>query len=253
MKLNYIKMGEGQPLVILHGLFGLLDNWKSLGNRFAEHYEVYLVDQRNHGRSFHSEEFNYEVLAEDLNNFVEDLGLENPIILGHSMGGKTAMEFAVRYPEKLSKLIVVDISVREYEVHHQSILAGLNAVDFQNVKTRGQADKQMAEHIDNLGVRQFLLKNLYRNSEKKFAWRINLPVLTRTIGEIVAGISSSKSQSTESLFIRGLNSDYILDSDEDLIKSTFSEAEFVRINAGHWVHAEKPNELFDAVKSFIGN
>jgi len=150
-------LGQGAPLLILHGFLGMSDNWKTLGNRFALNYEVHLIDQRNHGRSFHDDEFNYEVLAEDLLNYVEYHKLYNINLLGHSMGGKTAMFFAVLYPEKVQSLLVADIGPRFYSAHHQDILDGLNAVDFTRQTSRSAVDKKLEEHVPEFGVRQFLL------------------------------------------------------------------------------------------------
>ena len=148
-------LGEGIPLLILHGYFGMSDNWRTLGNQFAEDYEVHLIDQRNHGRSFHADEFNYEVLAEDLYNYIQHHQLENIFLIGHSMGGKTAMLFAVTYPELVDKLIVVDISPKAYEPHHNAILTGLNSVDFSKQNTRRLVDDQIKKYIPEMGVRQF--------------------------------------------------------------------------------------------------
>ena len=160
MLLHSQILGQGQPFVILHGFLGMSDNWKTLGNQFAEQYEVHLIDQRNHGRSFHDQDHHYEVLSEDLKQYFNHHNIENAIVLGHSMGGKTAMFFACKYPELVNHLIVADISPRFYPVHHDTILAGLNSFDFDQIKSRGAADKQLAKFIPQVGVRQFLLKNL---------------------------------------------------------------------------------------------
>ena len=168
-------IGEGQPLIILHGFLGMSDNWKTLGNRFAEqNFQVHLVDQRNHGRSFHSDMFNYDVLADDLKRYIEHHKLSKVIILGHSMGGKTAMMFAVTYPELVSKLLVADISPRYYPIHHETILEGLTALNTTVLKSRGQADKIMKDYVTDFGTRQFLLKNLYWKEKGVLDLRINL-------------------------------------------------------------------------------
>ena len=176
--------GKGIPLLILHGYFGMSDNWKSLGNQFSEAYEVHLIDQRNHGRSFHEDTFNYEVLVEDLYRYIQCHQLENIYLIGHSMGGKTTMLFAVTYPELVRKLIVVDISPRRYEPHHNAILAGLNAVDFSLQNTRALVDQKLSEFIPELGVRQFLLKNIYRLSPSVLGLRINLKALKTNVSEV---------------------------------------------------------------------
>ena len=159
MKLHYRKYGEGQPLIILHGLFGSSDNWQTLGKKFAENFEVYLVDQRNHGHSPKSNEFNYQLLSDDLYKLITDLELENITLIGHSMGGKTVMHFAQEHPLFIKKLIVVDIGPKAYPMHHDIILAGLNSLDLSAIKSRGQADKQLSKFIEDIGVKQFLLKN----------------------------------------------------------------------------------------------
>ena len=161
MKLFSRIMGEGQPILIVHGLFGMSDNWQSLGKKFADFYEVHLIDQRNHGRSPHSAIFNYEVLANDLLNYIKDHKLKNVILMGHSMGGKTAMELAVKHADLVQKLIIVDISPKAYPVHHDKIIEGLQSLDFNELKSRGEADIKLAEYIDDTNVRQFLLKSLY--------------------------------------------------------------------------------------------
>ena len=161
MKLYSRIIGQGQPLLIIHGLFGMSDNWQSLAKLFADYFEVHLIDQRNHGRSPHADDFSYEVLSNDLLLYIKDNKLENSIIIGHSLGGKTAMQFAVSHPELLAKLVVVDISPRFYPIHHDKIIAGLKALDFSELKSRSQADAVLSEHIDEVDVRQFLLKSMY--------------------------------------------------------------------------------------------
>ena len=168
MALHSNIIGKGKPFVILHGFLGMGDNWKTLGKLFSENdFEVHLVDQRNHGRSFWSDTFNYEVLAEDLKAYCNDHDLNDIILLGHSMGGKTAMTAATEYPDLIDKLIVADISPRFYPVHHDKILDGLSALDFESIKTRGQADEALSSYISDFGTRQFLLKNIYRIEKDK--------------------------------------------------------------------------------------
>ena len=250
MKLNARVYGEGQPLVVLHGLFGSSDNWQTLGKRFAEHFEVHLLDQRNHGRSDHDSVMNYEVMAADLEEYMEDHFLRDVVLVGHSMGGKTAMVFAQEHPYYLEKLVIVDIGPREYEHDHDGVLAGLNSIDLSKVKSRKEATQLMSEHVKEKGVKQFLLKNLYWKEKKQLTWRMNLPVLEASMDEITAGMGEQKVK-VPSLFIRGENSHYILDSDIRVIKEQFLQTEIATIqNAGHWVHAEKPNEFFSVVMDF---
>lgn len=251
MKLHYRKSGTGQPLIILHGLFGSSDNWFSLAKVFAEWFEVYLVDQRNHGLSPHSEEFNYSLLVEDLHEFIQDHNLNNPILIGHSMGGKTAMNFAVKYPTLLSRLIVVDIVPKSYPVHHDHILEGLHAVDLASLSTRIQADTILGNHISEPDVRQFLLKNLYRTTEGKFAWRVNLSAIDTHIEEIGEGMQYKGTYTGPTQFIKGARSKYYAEGDELLIKSIFPRAEIKILDTGHWVQAEKPIEFSAAVLEFL--
>ncbi len=251
MKLHYRKIGTGAPLFILHGLFGSSDNWQTLGKRFSENYTVYFVNQRNHGHSPHADEFNYQLMAEDFNELITDLRVENFNVLGHSMGGKTAIAYAAMYPDKINKLIVADISHKKYPLHHELILKGLNSIDLSVTKTRGAADKKLAETIPELSVRQFLLKNLYWVKKGQLGWRINIPVLTRTIGEIVEEIKFDTID-VETLFVRGGKSNYILESDFDAIAEKFPRSMIHSIEkSGHWIHAEAPDEFYTVVTNFL--
>ena len=250
MKLHYRKYGEGQPLIILHGLFGSSDNWQTLGKKFAENFEVYLVDQRNHGHSPKSNEFNYQLLSDDLYKLITDLELENITLIGHSMGGKTVMHFAQEHPLFIKKLIVVDIGPKAYPMHHDIILAGLNSLDLSTIKSRGQADKQLSKFIEDIGVKQFLLKNLYWIEKGQLEWRINIPVLEKKMPDIVAAIPD-KIVETHTLFIRGEKSNYIVEDDFQNIYDQFPNSEIETIyDAGHWVHAENPFSFYNMVLEF---
>jgi esterase len=251
MKLYYREMGQGQPLVILHGLFGSSDNWLSIGKVLAEHYHVYLVDQRNHGQSPHSDIFSYDAMATDLEGFFEDVGLNKALLMGHSMGGKTAMLFTTRHPEKVEKLIVVDIAPKDYPVHHDTILDGLNALALDSLQSRNEADALLSHYVPELGVRQFLLKNLAR-TDKGFEWKINLPVITASIDIIGEGLDEGDHYEGPVLFIDGEKSNYIKEGDAPLIHAHFPKANIVTIRgAGHWVHAEKPEEFLQTVQTFL--
>jgi len=251
MKLFYRHSGQGHPLIILHGLFGSSDNWFSLAKVFVEQFSVYLVDQRNHGQSSQSDEFNYQLLAEDLYLFIQEHHLKKPHIIGHSMGGKTAMNFAVKYPDLLSKLIVVDIVPKSYPVHHDHILDGLDAIDVNTLTSRNEADLILSRHVPEPDVRQFLLKNLYRTSEGKFQWRVNLKAIDNHIEEIGAGMQYSGTFSGPTLFINGTRSNYFKPGDEDLIQSIFPSAQIITLDTGHWVQAEKPKEFAETAISFL--
>ncbi|MGS2727570.1 alpha/beta fold hydrolase [Psychroserpens sp. BH13MA-6] len=246
-------IGEGQPFVILHGFLGMSDNWKTLGNQFSEAgFQVHLVDQRNHGRSFHSDEFNYDVMATDLKHYCEEHQLEDILLLGHSMGGKTAMLFATEYPNLVSKLMVADISPRFYPVHHDAILSGLSALDFSTLKSRGAADKALAKYIAEVGVRMFLLKNLYWVKKGQLGIRLNLEVLRDQVSEVGEALPLHATFEKPTLFLRGDKSEYVMVSDGRLIKQHFPEAAIVTIeNAGHWLHAENPDDFYDAVIKFV--
>jgi len=253
MLLHSNIIGEGQPFVILHGFLGMSDNWKTLGLQFAEqNFQIHLVDQRNHGHSFHSEEFNYDVLVEDLKHYCDEHQLENIILLGHSMGGKTAMLFATKYPELVSKLLIADISPRFYPIHHDGILNGLSALNFDAIKSRGEADTLLSGYIYDYGTRQFLLKNLYWKEKGKLALRMNLEVLKDEVAEIGEALPWQATFEKDTLFLRGDRSEYIGIDDENIVVRHFPKAKIITIsNAGHWLHAENPKDFFDAVMEFV--
>lgn len=255
MLLHSNILGEGKPFVILHGFLGMSDNWKTLGTQFSEvGFQVHLLDQRNHGRSFHDTEFNYEVLVEDLKQYCDVNNLTNMVLLGHSMGGKTAMLFAATYPEMVSKLIVADISPRFYPVHHEAILEGLSALDFNEIFSRGEADKVLSHFISDQGIRMFLLKNLYWVEKGQLGLRINLEVLKNEVAEVGEPLPSYARFENDTMFLRGDRSEYIGVEDERIIKNHFSKAKIVTIsNAGHWLHAENPKDFFEAVINFVNS
>lgn len=246
-------LGEGKPFVILHGFLGMSDNWKTLGRQFSElGFQVHLVDQRNHGRSFWNDNFSYEVLAEDLKNYCEAHNLEDIVLLGHSMGGKTAMLFSALYPQFVSKLLVADISPRFYPVHHQAILEGLSALDFSEIKSRGEADKVLGAYVTDFGTRQFLLKNLYWVEKGQLGLRINLEVLKEEVAEIGEALPVHLRFEKDTLFLKGDRSEYIGEEDERLIKNQFTKVQIETIaNSGHWLHAENPKDFYEAVVSFV--
>lgn len=251
MELNFKKLGSGQPMVILHGLLGTLDNWITLGRQFSENFTVYLVDLRNHGLSPHSEEFTYDAMMQDVMELFEAEGIKKPILLGHSMGGKVAMNLALNSPESIEKLIVADIDAKAYHVQHEQILKGLNALPIDKISSRKDADDELAKYVDEFGIRQFLLKNLDRTSDG-FSWKMNLPVITRDIEKVGIEIGKGQSVDLPSLFIRGANSNYIKDENWTALKEKFPKAELKTIeNAGHWLHAEKPEEFYKIVMDFV--
>jgi esterase len=251
MKLHYRIVGkEGFPLVILHGLFGFSDNWQTHAKKLANYFKVVLVDFRNHGHSPWSDSFSYSLMVQDVNELLETLNIQKCIILGHSMGGKVGMHFAQQFPEKIEKVIVVDIGVKAYPMHHQHILEGMHAVNLENITARSQVEAKLKEYIDSDGVRQFLLKNLYWKDKGALAWRMNIEVLEREMPEILSGVPQLIVK-TPTLFIRGALSNYILDEDVEEIQDVFPDSDVITIeNAGHWVHAEAPEEFMDVVLSF---
>lgn len=251
MKLYFRKIGEGKPLIMLHGVFGSSDNLFTVSKAIAEHgFCVYTLDARNHGQSPRSEKFDYDVMAADLNEFLTENNIENPIILGHSMGGKTVMQYAMNY-DNFEKLIIVDIAPKHYPTHHNHILEGLNAIDLTQVKSRNDATDIFKNYVADFGEQQFLLKNLYRTNEGGFDWRINIPVISKEIHQVGKELINTRIVEKPILFIRGGNSSYILDEDLAGIKNIFPNAEIKTIDgANHWVHATKPAEFVTSVVNF---
>ncbi len=251
-ELHSTIIGNGQPLLILHGYFGMSDNWKSLGNELAENFEVHIIDQRNHGRSFHSDDFDYELLVEDLYNYIQQHHLEQINLLGHSMGGKVAMLFAVTYPEFVNKLIVADISPKFYKPHHQQILAALNAVNFSIYDTRKKVEEVLKMYISEEEVLQFLLKNVFWKGKRTLGFRFNLQSLTENNSEVGIALPSFTHFDGDTLFLKGENSTYITTEDTTLITTHFSNSKIVTVkNAGHWPHADNPTQFFAEVVSFL--
>jgi len=251
MLLHHKEIGEGKPLVILHGLFGTSDNWQTHAKKLGEYYRVILVDQRNHGHSPWSEDFTYEHLADDLERLILDLGIDKFTLIGHSMGGKTAMYYSQKYPTRLEKMVIVDIGIKQYPMHHNEIIKGIKSLDLATISSRSTAEQAMIPFVDSYGVRQFLLKNLYWVEKGKLAWRMNVDVLEREMEEILAPIPNIEVW-TPTLFLRGAMSNYILDEDWDAIEEIFPDATLKTIeNAGHWVHSEQPDEFIEKVLGFI--
>lgn len=254
MKLAYREFGSGQPLIILHGLFGQSDNWNTLSKNFSEQgFQVFALDQRNHGLSPHSDSWSYVDMAKDLNEFINDKQLVNPILLGHSMGAKTVLFHQFLFPKVASKLILVDMAARGYEPHHQQVLAALSAVDFNTIKSRKEAEMILNHYLDDFGTKQFLLKNIYwkDQAESKLDWRFNLKVINNQYHQVGVEVPFFKDE-TETLVIRGEKSNYILPTDIEDYKNRFMNLQIVSIaDAAHWVHAEKPKEFYESVINFI--
>jgi len=249
--LNHKIYGQGDPIVILHGLFGMLDNWQTIAKKLADEYMVILVDQRDHGKSGHTDGFDYPILAEDLRIFLEDNWIHSCHIIGHSMGGKTAMQFSALYPDMIEKMVIVDIGPKDYKPNHDLIFKALLAVPIDEVQSRKEVEEILSEYIEDYGVRLFLMKNLQRKKEGGFRWKMNLRLLNKEYANIIAAIETNEPVEVDTLFIYGSKSNYIVPSDIESINEIFPEAGFEELDAGHWIHAEKPDELVGLVKSFL--
>ena len=248
-------IGEGEKkLIILHGFLGMGDNWKTHAKKLAEKgYCVHLIDQRNHGRSFWSDDFSYKLMVEDLKTYTDHYQIASAILLGHSMGGKTAMNFALKYSQLVEKLIIADISPKYYAPHHQNILAGLASLDFQVIRSRKGAEEQLSNYISDFRIRQFLLKNLHWLNNGKLGLRINIGVLKNSGEAIGQAVHCDKVFDKPTLFMIGSNSNYIDKSiDNRMITSYFLKTEMIEIKgAGHWLHAEQPKLFLDHLTSWI--
>jgi esterase len=245
--------GSGKPLLILHGFLGMLDNWKTLANQYEnDGFEVHSLDLRNHGRSFHSPEFTYSAMAGDLLNYINYHQLQNVSIIGHSMGGKVAMTFAVSHPEKVDKLIIADIGPKYYPPHHQSILYGLAAVDFDKQTDRSAIEEVLLEHVRIPSVVQFLMKSLYRETADRLNYRFNLAVFLKSYENIGEALRADARYEAPTLFIRGGVSNYILDEDWAEIASQFPKGKLETIpNVGHWLHAERPDLFLEHSLTYL--
>ena len=242
-------LGTGKPLLVLHGFLGMSDNWRTMGKQWAAHFEVHLIDLRNHGRSFHSDTFSYADMAADLTAYCDHHQLQQVVVLGHSMGGKLAMHYATSNPEQVEKLIVADIAPKAYPPHHDHILEGLMVLHTHPPESRSDADQRLSQFVTDQGTRLFLLKNLYRTPDG-FALRLNTPVLQSLVGQVMVASDAIYSGST--LFLAGEKSDYILPQDHAQIASKFPQAIIKTIpKSGHWLHAENPIAFAAEVADFL--
>lgn len=254
MKLYFRQTGDtGPAIVILHGLFGSSDNWLTINKTIAARgYRVFAVDQRNHGQSPRADDHDYSSMASDLREFLIDQQLDSAVLVGHSMGGKTVMQYAMDFPNTFEKLVVVDIAPRFYSIHHAEIVRGLKAIDLLGITSRNDADAVLSQYEPLVPVRQFLLKNLYRNEQGHFDWRLNLPVIERELHGIGDELTNPRIVTAPTLFIRGSKSPYIVDEDIPTIEQIFPNAQVATIEgAGHWIQAEKPAEFVDILMTFI--
>lgn len=248
----YGAQNTGIPLVVLHGLFGMSDNWGTFGRSFGEKRQVHLLDLRNHGRSFHSDEMSIEAMVDDLYTYIKAIGADKIDLLGHSLGGKVAMQFAIDHPEKVRKLIVADIAPKPYPPHHEDIFNALSSVNIENVENRKDVQTALEKYIKEPGVIQFLLKNVYIKENRKLGWRFNLDVLKGKYTDfITVGIKSGVFEGP-TLFLAGEKSRYILPEDKTNIEIQFPKATIKTIpNSGHWVQAENPQAFDTFVAEFL--
>jgi esterase len=254
MKLFYREFGEGPPVIILHGLFGQSDNWVTVGRRIADQFHVYIPDQRNHGQSPHTPVQSFPAMSDDLAQFIDEHDIENPILIGHSMGGKAAMTYALENPLKVSKLVIIDISPRRYpeRITHTQVISQMMGIDLEKVTSRGEVEKMLDSNIADPRVRMFIMKNLYYKMHGKLAWRINLEAINQSMDLLFDAVSSHSRYKGPTLFIRGGKSDYVPDGDIPLITSLFPEVVIKTISgASHWVHADAPEELCFMLSSFL--
>lgn len=254
MHLHFEKSGQGAPLVMMHGLFGSLENLGAVSRLLEQHFTLYRLDLRNHGRSPHAESMSFDDMAGDLLEFMEGQGLSKAHVFGHSLGGKVAMAAACKEPQRIDRLVVADIAPVSYPPHHNVILDGLRAIDVDNISSRREADEQLAVYVNELGVRQFLLKSLERDSDGHFRWRINVPVILKDYDELRQAVCDGCSFSGPTLFVRGGRSNYITEQHHSELYQKFPKARLVTIEeTGHWLHAEKPQDVAQAINDFLHN
>lgn len=256
MQLHYKILGQGQPLILLHGLFGSADNWGAVAKHFSQHYQTISVDLRNHGRSPHSDSQTYSDMAEDIIELCNTLNLESIHLLGHSLGGKTAMQFATQFPERVDKLMIVDMAMRAYADEHTHLIDAMMAVDLSTIQSRTEADQALRSTVPNILVRQFLLMNLVKSdannkSDNALQWRINLAALKANCPAMRQAVCESAQYDKPCLFIRGERSDYVQDDDVAQIKNHFTKAQFASLPTNHWVHAEQPQAFSEVVEQFL--
>ncbi len=254
MRLHFQVQGEGSPLLILHGLLGSLDNWRSMADRLAALCRVYSVDLRNHGRSPHSPAMNYSEMANDLQDLCAAEHLRPAVVLGHSMGGKVAMQFATAHPDRLEKLIVADIAPRAYPASHRALLSAMRQLDLQAYDSFSAVGEALAPAIADAAMRQFVLKNLRRADDGRFFWRIGLEEIEQNYDALTDALDVSMPFRGPTLFLRGQLSGYIKDEDLAGIRSGFPRAEVKTIwSAGHWIHVDAPDDFYAAVAQFLAD
>ena len=252
-KLNSKMIGSGPPIIILHGLFGMLDNWLTLAKKLeGAGYMPILIDLRDHGRSEKTDDISYNLMADDLYHFMEENWIHDAIVIGHSMGGKVALQFTKNHESMVSKLIVVDIGIKRYEAGHEDVMDALESVDLDTVETRQDVENVLMASLGEVSTVQFLMKSLTRKKEGEYEWKMNLPLLRKNYNNILSEITFEYPIDTPTLFVKGGTSPYILSEDVKSIQKVLPNASIQIIdNAGHWVHADQPDELFKIIYSFI--
>jgi len=256
MKLHFRHFGKGQPVVILHGLFGQSDNWVTIARRISEHFSVFIPDQRNHGQSPHAPVHTYPAMSDDLLEFLDDHSIEKCFLIGHSMGGKTAMTFALENPGRVEKLAVIDISPRKYPERniHTRVITRMLSISPEEMNSRTRVEQLLSEKIEDPRIRMFILKNLYYRMPGQLGWRLNLEAINQNLDHLFDGIHSSATYKGDTLFLRGGKSDYIQDEDEALIQSLFPRAAIKTISgASHWIHADAPEEVYAVLMNFLND
>jgi len=257
--LNYRITGEGPPLILLHGLFGSLENLGGISRRLQDQWQIHALDQRNHGGSPHTDTMDYPTMADDVLAYMDTQGLEKASILGHSMGGKTAMQVALQAPERIERIIVADIAPVTYQPRHDAVLEGLTSVDLASIRSRQDADRVLANSVEEPGVRQFLLKNLVRVAEDErdqhpgpYRWRLNLPVIEQCYPRLAHAPEGDGPFEGPVLFIKGADSAYIQEKHREEIRQRFPEADLrIITGTGHWLHAEKPDSFAALCRRFL--
>ncbi len=254
MKLFFRSFGTGSPFIILHGLFGISDNWATLGKRFGERFRVIIPDLRNHGRSPHSDLFDFPSMEQDILELIEEETEGRVMLMGHSLGGRVAVNLALHHPGVIGKLVIVDISLRKYppQREHLDLIGAMNALDLSKSGSRSEIEERLRQRIPSLKLRRFLMKNLYWSERGQLSWRLNLPVIIESLPAIFDGGCLPGLYPGPALFVRGERSDYILESDLQAINEKFPGATIRTVRgATHWVHADNPGEFYKVVSSFL--
>jgi len=256
VRLNFREYGAGDPpLIILHGLFGSAENWHTIARRMEGRRRIIAADLRNHGDSPHDDVFTFPAMASDVAELLDLEGIASADILGHSLGGKVAMELALARPELVSHLVVVDIAPKRYRPHNVDLKDAMLSIDLAAVGSRRDAEGQLAKRVENRTIRLFLLKNLDRDDEGAYRWRMNLEGVSSNFEETGQPIAGGRSFEGPVLFLRGDRSDYVNEEeDEPLIHALFPNALIRTVHeATHWVHADQPDQVIDAVEDFLSH